>query len=123
MPLSTIASAVSRTSASEMNGPKRFHEFQPMGGVRASPSLRTPNPTLRRILGRLGLLRRARGIERHEVRVAGHLEELRRERRRLSEEAARVDELLEDVARVARAQPDVLLAVDREDLAHRLGAI
>src|SRR5438093_13273264 len=62
-------------------------------------------------------------IERDEVRLARHLDELRCERGRLAEEARRVDQLLDDVARVARSQPDVLRAVDREDLRHRLGSL
>src|SRR5439155_18385269 len=62
-------------------------------------------------------------IERDEVRLARHLDELRRERGRLAEEARGVDELLDDVARVAGAQADVLRAVDRQDLRHRLGAV
>src|SRR6266571_1619830 len=101
MPDAISASAVSRTSCSEMNGPKRFQEFQPIGGVGARPSERTPSPTRRgyRTPAALGLLRRAGRIEGDEVRVAGHLDELRRERRRLSEEAGRVDQLLEDVTR------------------------
>src|SRR4051812_1355048 len=39
MPLCTSASAVSRTVRSSMPQPKWFHELQPMGGVRAKPSL------------------------------------------------------------------------------------
>src|SRR6267142_5105484 len=100
MPDSMSASAVSSTRRSETNGPKRFHEFQPIGGVGASPSERTPSPTARGYRRAL-VLRRAARIERHEVRVAGHIEELRRERRWLAEEARGVDDLLEDVARVA----------------------
>src|SRR3954447_1298780 len=38
MPLRTISSAVSRTVRSSIPQPKRFHELQPIGGVRARPS-------------------------------------------------------------------------------------
>src|SRR5438270_849937 len=100
MPLAISASAVSSTSDSEMNGPNRFHEFQPIGGVGARPSLTVPSPTPEDYR-RLRLLRCAGRIERHEVRVARHREQLRRERRRLTEETRHVDDLLDDVARVA----------------------
>src|SRR3954471_14705764 len=39
MPLRTSVSAVSRTVRSSMPQPKWFHELQPVGGVRARPSL------------------------------------------------------------------------------------
>ena len=38
MPVATIASAVSRMSFSLTSQPNLFQLFQPMGGVRASPS-------------------------------------------------------------------------------------
>src|SRR5919204_4082507 len=47
MPVSTIASAVSRMSVSSIAAWKRFHEFQPMGGVGASPSLSCSRPMAR----------------------------------------------------------------------------
>ncbi len=37
MPLETMPSAISRTVFSSILQPNLFHEFQPMGGVRASP--------------------------------------------------------------------------------------
>ena len=64
----------------------------------------------------LRLLRRTGWVERDEVAVAGHIDELGRELRGAAQEARRVGELLEDVARVARPQPEVLTPVVREDL-------
>src|SRR2546430_1847068 len=62
-------------------------------------------------------------IERHEVAVARHLDQVGRELRRATEEARGVDKLLDDVSRMAATQAEVLLAVVREDLAHRLGLV
>src|SRR2546426_5439335 len=80
---------------------------------------------LLRATSRLSLrpLRVAARVERHEVALAGHVDEIRRELRRATQEARGVDELLEDVPRVAAAQAEVLLAVVREDLAQRLGLV
>src|ERR687888_1785741 len=47
MPVSTNASAVSRTSVSSISAWNLFHEFQPIGGVGASPSLSFPRPMAR----------------------------------------------------------------------------
>src|SRR5207248_4400106 len=57
------------------------------------------------------------------VAVARHLDQVWCELRGATEETGRVDELLDDVARMAAAQAEVLLAVVREDLAHRLGLV
>src|SRR5919201_1021533 len=47
MPVATNASAVSRTSVSSISAWNLFHEFQPIGGVGASPSLSFPRPMAR----------------------------------------------------------------------------
>src|SRR2546425_4248820 len=47
MPVSPMASAVSRTIVSSISHLKRFHEFQPIGGVGASPSRKRPSPIAR----------------------------------------------------------------------------
>src|SRR3989441_6497068 len=49
------------------------------------------------------------GLERNEVRLAGELDELRRDLRRLAQEACRGVEMRHEVARVARAERDVAL--------------
>src|SRR5947209_7517389 len=59
---------------------------------------------------------RAGRVQGHEVGVAGHVDEVGGELGRPPEEARGVRELLEDVARMARPQPEVLAAVVREDL-------
>src|SRR5205823_10099011 len=72
---------------------------------------------------RLGPRRVPARVEGHEVAVAGHLDQVRRELGWAAEEPRRVDELLDDVAGMAAPQAEVLLAVVREDLAHRLGLV
>src|SRR6266850_1287844 len=69
MPDSMSASAVSSTSRSETNGPKRFHEFQPMGGVGARPSLSTPRPTERRLAPPLSYAARPMSIPYNRLSV------------------------------------------------------
>src|SRR5438034_11370476 len=71
----------------------------------------------------LGPRRVPAGVERDEVAVARHLDQIRRELRGPAKEARRVDELLDDVARMAAAKSEVLLAIVGEDLAHRLGLV
>src|SRR5437879_5224199 len=93
--------------------------------VRTSPS-RTERHATDAPAGQWAALRplgRAARIERHEVRLAGHVDEVLRERRRTAEEPRGVGELLEDVARVARPQPEIFPAVVREDLRQRLRAV
>src|SRR5437762_9159754 len=72
---------------------------------------------------RLGPRRVHARVEGHEVAVAGHLDQVRRELGWAAEEPRGVDELLDDVAGMAAPQAEVLLAVVREDLAHRLGLV
>src|SRR5207302_8896309 len=62
-------------------------------------------------------------VQRHEVAVARHLDQVRRELRRAPEEPRGVDQLLDDVAGMAAPEAQVLLAIVREDLAHRLGLV
>src|SRR5437867_5757731 len=62
-------------------------------------------------------------IERHEVAVARHLDQVGCELGGTAEEPCGVDQLLDDVSRVAAPEAKVLLAVVREDLAHRLGLV
>src|SRR5438309_3670045 len=70
-----------------------------------------------------GPRRVAARVERDEVAVARHLDEVRGELCGTAEEARRVDELLDDVAGVAAPETEILLAIVREDLAHRLGLV
>src|SRR5207247_7226986 len=71
----------------------------------------------------LGPRRVPAGVERDEVAVARHLDQIRRELRGPAKEARRIDELLDDVPRMAAAKAEVLLAIVREDLAHSLGLV
>src|SRR5260221_14058730 len=95
----------------------------PVLGTRVYVKLRSLQRTRNSGRGEDRLLRtlgRAGGVQGHEVRLAGHVDEVRGQLRRPAEEAGGVGELLEDVARVAGPEPEVLAPVVREDLRHRL---